>query len=208
MRHRRESPNERKPTVPRSSRSTGPVEAGPGSPLRPGATCSWPATACDRIAARECPRRRSASAVYCAGSKAVPSRPSSSTPIEKSLQFARPRQADGPACQARRSQDTNCSSSPSRRITKWDETSQAADRLEVGMRIPVEPVGEQALDGVVAVLARRQADRMHEQQVDGHARRAVARSWEIGSGVRPTTSLRASVPCACPPSTACHARPG
>ncbi len=35
---------------------------------------------------------------------------------------SRPRKFDGPACQARASQDTNCTSSPSRRIRKWADT--------------------------------------------------------------------------------------
>src|SRR5579859_7739465 len=48
--------------------------------------------------------------------------PSSSTPMEKSLQPPRPRQDEAPACHARRSIGTNCTSSPSRRIKKCAET--------------------------------------------------------------------------------------
>ena len=43
-------------------------------------------------------------------------------PTESSLQLSRLRQLDRPACQARWSQETNCTSSPSRRIRKWLET--------------------------------------------------------------------------------------
>src|SRR3954468_19593560 len=48
--------------------------------------------------------------------------PSSSTPIEKSLQRSRPRQRETPACQARRVVATNCTTAPSRRTRKWDDT--------------------------------------------------------------------------------------
>jgi hypothetical protein len=51
---------------------------------------------------------------------------------------------------------------------------QAADRLVVRVRVPVEPVGEEALDGVAAVLAGRQADRMHDGQRHFGRRRARA----------------------------------
>src|SRR5687768_11963605 len=67
-------------------------------------------------------RRSSTSVAYCASSKGASSVPSSSMPTEKSLQRLRPRQADAPACHARRSTGTNCTSSPSRRIRKCAET--------------------------------------------------------------------------------------
>src|SRR4051794_4233044 len=41
---------------------------------------------------------------------------------ESSLQFSRPRYADRPACHARASQLTNCSSAPSRRMKKCADT--------------------------------------------------------------------------------------
>ena len=43
-------------------------------------------------------------------------------PTEKSLQRSRPHHCDSPACQARLEHGTNCSSAPSRRIKKCDET--------------------------------------------------------------------------------------
>src|SRR5213596_2716078 len=59
-------------------------------------------------------------------SNALSSTPSSSTPIEKSLQRLRPRQHDAPACHARRCTGTNCSSSPSRRTRKCDDSFRVA----------------------------------------------------------------------------------
>ena len=43
---------------------------------------------------------------------------------------------------------------------------QAADGPEVGMRVPVEPVGEELLHFVAAIAAGRQADRMQHDEVD------------------------------------------
>mgnify|MGYP003497471506 CR=1 FL=1 len=72
----------------------------PGSALRPGATCSWPTTSASGYRPRNAFNRR-ISARYCARSKRSPSRPSSSMPIDQSLQLSRPRQCDAPACHAR-----------------------------------------------------------------------------------------------------------
>jgi len=47
------------------------------------------------------------------------------------------------------------------------------DLAEVGMRRRVEPVGEQALDGIAAELAGRQADRVDHEQRDLGAGGAV-----------------------------------
>jgi hypothetical protein len=43
-------------------------------------------------------------------------------PIDQSLQFSWPRQADTPACQARWSQDTNCCTAPLRLMKKCADT--------------------------------------------------------------------------------------
>ncbi len=51
--------------------------------------------------------------------------------------------------------------------------------LEIGMRLPVELVGEQPLDLVAAVVAGRQADGMQHDQVDARACRARP---EVGRG--------------------------
>jgi hypothetical protein len=53
-------------------------------------------------------RNRRRSARYWAAAKVRPSRPSSSMPIDQSLQLERPRQLDTPACQARSCVATNC----------------------------------------------------------------------------------------------------
>ena len=45
-----------------------------------------------------------------------------SIPTEKSLHSSRPAQQDAPACQARASHDTNCSTRPSRRMKKCADT--------------------------------------------------------------------------------------
>ena len=112
-------------------------------------------------------------------------------PIEKSLQSSRPRQRDAPACQARSSHETNCSSSPSRRTRKCAETVEAADRREVRMRVPVERVGEQPLDRVAAVFAGRQADRMDHHQVDVVAagRGAEVRRRDAARCAQPAAAL-------------------
>ena len=60
--------------------------------------------------------RRAASVSYWAPSKGRLSHPSSSTPMEKSLQRSRPRHDDTPACQARLSGGTKHTSSPPRRM--------------------------------------------------------------------------------------------
>ena len=54
---------------------------------------------------------------------------------------------------------------------------QAANALEVGMRLPVELIGKEALDIAVAKLAGRQADGVDDDQVDQRAFRARA---EVG----------------------------
>jgi hypothetical protein len=46
---------------------------------------------------------------------------------------------------------------------------EAADLLEIGVSIPVERVGEQPLDRVAAIAARRQTDRMDQRQQIGRA---------------------------------------
>ena len=48
---------------------------------------------------------------------------------------------------------------------------QSLDLLEVGVRIPVEPVGEQALHRITAKLARRQADGVQHHQIHQAVRR-------------------------------------
>ena len=58
---------------------------------------------------------------------------------------------------------------------------QPADRLEVGMRVPVELVGEELLDLIAAVDARRQADRMQHQQ---RPTLPAGRSPKLGDGQR------------------------
>ena len=60
--------------------------------------------------------------LYCASSKIASTQPSSSIPIEKSLQLDRPRQLETPACHARLSKDTNCVAFPFRSIYKWGAT--------------------------------------------------------------------------------------
>src|SRR6267143_3252505 len=65
-------------------------------------------------------------------SNAPSSTPSSSTPIEKSLQRLRPRQHDAPACHARRWTGTNCSSSPPRRTRKCDDSFRPAMSRKYG----------------------------------------------------------------------------
>src|SRR5439155_1009033 len=65
-------------------------------------------------------------------SNALSSTPSSSTPTEKSLQRLRPRQHDAPACHARRSTGTNCSSSPSRRTRKCADSCRVAMSRKYG----------------------------------------------------------------------------
>ncbi len=64
-------------------------------------------------------RERVVLRVLRTGSRSLPS---SSMPIEKSLQRSRPRKFDTPACHARSLHDTYCSSAPSRRITKCADT--------------------------------------------------------------------------------------
>ena len=59
---------------------------------------------------------------------------------------------------------------------------------EVGMRIPVEPVGEELLHLVAAIAARRQADRMQHDQVDLRAGRAAARNSASAAAGRSGTS--------------------
>src|SRR5262245_59403903 len=68
---------------------------------------------------------RRASSRYCTSSNGESSVPSSSMPTEKSLQRPRPRQEEAPACHARRSTGTNCTTSPSRRTRKCDDTFRA-----------------------------------------------------------------------------------
>ena len=82
-----------------------------------------------------------------------------------------------------------------------------ADRLEVRMRVPVERVGEQPLDRIAAVLARRQADRMQHDQVDRVARSGRgAEVRRLDPAARSATSRRAR-PRAVSVSRSCrHAR--
>lgn len=54
---------------------------------------------------------------------------------------------------------------------------QSADGLKVGVGVPVQRVGEKLLDLRAAVLAGRQADRVHDDEVDVGAGRAGA---EVG----------------------------
>src|ERR1035438_9201382 len=49
--------------------------------------------------------------------------------------------------------------------------AQAANRPEIGMGGPVEPVGEEPLDRVAAVLTGWQADRVNDDEVDPRRRR-------------------------------------
>ena len=60
--------------------------------------------------------------LYWISSYFIISEPSSSIPIEKSLQFFLFLQTDSPACQAFLRQDTNCISSPFLLIKKCEET--------------------------------------------------------------------------------------
>jgi hypothetical protein len=94
---------------------------GPGSRLRPGATCSWPTISSIGQCAVSS-RIKRPSCLYCRAVKLPPSSPSSSIPSDQSLQLSRPRHEDTPACQARSSQPTNCRISPSRRTKKCAET--------------------------------------------------------------------------------------
>ena len=55
------------------------------------------------------------------------------------------------------------------------------------MRRRIEPVGEQALDGVAAVLARRQADRVHDDELD---RVPGGRSSAVGGQQRSPRTAR------------------
>src|SRR5258707_10478322 len=89
----------------RAARKRSQSNQGPGSVLRPGAMSLWPAIS-------SFPWRSKidfvseASASYCGSENGTSSEPSSSTPIEKSLQRLRPFQLETPACQARFSSGT------------------------------------------------------------------------------------------------------
>jgi len=63
---------------------------------------------------------------------------------------------------------------------------QPPDLPKVGVSVPVQLVGEQGLHFVTAVLARRQADGMHHQQVDARTDRSgpeVGRIQPLGVAV-------------------------
>ena len=91
-------------------------KAGPDRVLRPGAMSLWPHTRSGVIAGyAHCSSRQSSiSAWYCASLNGSWSVPSSSIPMEKSLQPSRPSKQDTPACQARSRQGTNWVMAPSR----------------------------------------------------------------------------------------------
>jgi hypothetical protein len=64
---------------------------------------------------------------------------------------------------------------PQRAITANEKVRgdfQPSDALKVGVCVPIELVGEQALHGIAAVLAGRQADGVENDQVNADPRRA------------------------------------
>src|SRR6266508_1099726 len=109
----------------------GQSKPGPGSVLRPGARSLCAAMSRSGSAVLR-PSISPTRHAYCASANAASSLPSSSTPIEKSLQRSRARQLETPACHARRSTGTNCTSSPSRRMRKCDETRRSAISRKYG----------------------------------------------------------------------------
>src|ERR1019366_8136402 len=54
---------------------------------------------------------------------------------------------------------------------------EGANRLEIWVRAPVEPIGEEPLDRVAAVFARGQADRMDDDEVDHRSGRPRSEVW-------------------------------
>ena len=60
--------------------------------------------------------------LYCSSVKISSSAPSSSIPIEKSLQLGTPLKTESPACHALLLNGTNCIISPSRLMYKWEDT--------------------------------------------------------------------------------------
>jgi hypothetical protein len=58
------------------------------------------------------------------------------------------------------------------------------DFSEVWVRVWVQPVGEQALDGIAAVLAGRQADRVQDYKGDFATRRALVLIGRINDSHR------------------------
>ena len=178
---------------------------GPGSRLRSGATCSCPATTSSRIARRarrqQTRERRvlrgleglafealelDADRVVVAGFAATPDR-TAGVPS---------------ACVARHELDDLA-------VTPHEEVGgdgEAADALIVRMRIEVEPVGEQPLDRIATVLARRQADGVDDdkchRRIDGVRRRSATprggclRASRRASPARPRSRVRARRACA------------
>ena len=106
-------------------------KAAPGSVLRPGATSLCAATSRSGSAVRNV-RTRRASWRYCRLANARSGVPSSSTPIEMSLQRSSARQRETPACQALRWMGTNWTSSPSRRTRKWADTRSDSSPANAG----------------------------------------------------------------------------
>ena len=96
----------------------------PGSVLRSGAMSEWPFISSLLIPVYSC---NSMSVTcdnfsYWISSKISSSDPSSSMPIEKSLQSSLPLYEDTPACQALLLKGTNCIISPVLFINTWEET--------------------------------------------------------------------------------------
>ena len=170
-----------------------PVEARRrGRPCGPGATCSWPTTSRSGSAA---PARAAAvpAARYCAGSKRSPSRPfelDADRPVvavARGRASARRRHARRAASQRHELQHLR------RRAGSRNAPTPRSPRScrVVRVRVAVQPVGEQPLDRVAAVLARRQADRVQHHQ--RRPPRPAGRGPKFGDGAArapPTTSRR------------------
>ena len=111
-----------------------------------------------------------------------PSRPSSSMPIDQSLQPSRPSQLERPACQARsshRHELQHLAVAPHHEVGRDLEP---ADRLEVRMRRPVERVGEQALDR--RRRRTRPGGRLIECSTTVSTRAPAGRGPKLGDGTR------------------------
>ena len=98
-------------------------------------------------------------------------------PIEKSLQRVRPRQrrfAGVPRALRARHELDELAVAANEEMRGYSERRYAG---VIRMRGRIEAIQEQLLDAVPAELARRQADRVDDEELDRHARAAARRSW-------------------------------
>ena len=167
---------------------------------------------------RSCARARCARGPRCAGSDSVARSPQSApAPRTAPARSARPPGlqldadrvvvavvappvAGAPACQARSSQTTNCISAPSRRMKKCAETCMPRICWKYGCASQSSVLVNRRSHLVAAVLAGRQADRVHHHQVDVRARGARP---ELGEAMR-----RARYQPCCPGSAGSAPAPG